>query len=137
TTEAFGTSTTYSEIVKSVQHRLEFLSRAGISDLFIHQLSDIHNRIRVELAGRVCSLQAAPGFIYTLVAESKKSGGVGVVPDQVTGDDVKRVYRRLTGGNYSDALAGTDLNFIFEWVDELNRARPSLIEGFRKNFQVN
>jgi hypothetical protein len=82
-------------------------------------------------------METGPGFIYALVAEHRVTHGTGLSPVMVTVADLRRVYRMLTGERYTDGLQGTDLNFLFEWIDELGKGRASLVEGFKKNIQVN
>jgi hypothetical protein len=82
-------------------------------------------------------METGPGLIYVLVARHRITKGSGLSPSMVTSDDLKMVYRLLTGESFTAGLQGTDLNFLFEWIDELGRGRASLVEGFKHNFQVN
>ena len=136
TAKVFGGSQTYSEIVGSVQRRLEWLGGAAASQLQIDRAQFYHARVPVQVGGKTCYLPKAQGFIYTLIAEDRKlngnSGGVEV--DLISARDLKRIYRRLTGSEYSDFLKGTEFDFLFKWVKQLN---SKSVEGFRKNVTVN
>jgi hypothetical protein len=137
TPNIFGQYQNYSEIVSAVQDRLDFFRRAASAAIHIRPLREISNRIPIEVAGKTCYLEAGPGFIYALVAEHRVTHGTGLSPVMVTAADLRRVYRMLSGDRFIEGLEGTDLNFLFEWIDELGKERASLVEGFKKNFQVN
>lgn len=137
TANIFGQYKNYSEIVSAVQDRLDFYGRAAAADVYVRQLQSGSNRVPIEVAGKTCHLETGPGLIYALVARHRIAKGTGLSPAMVTSDDLKTIYRMLTGERYTDDLRDTDLNFLFEWIDELGRGRASLIEGFKRNFQVN
>ncbi len=137
TPNIFGQYQNYSEIVSAVQDRLDFFRRAASADVHIRRLQEVGNRIPIEVAGRTCYMEAGPGLIYALVAWHRITKGTGLSPLTVTSDNLRSVYQMLTGERYTDGLQGTDLNFLFEWIDELGKGRASLVEGFKKNFQVN
>ena len=137
TPNVFGQYQNYSEIVRAVQDRLDFFRRAASAHVHIHPLQAAGNRVPIEVAGKICYMETGPGLIYTLVARHRVTKGTGLSPSMVTSDDLKAVYYLLTGESYTDGLQGTDLNFLFEWIDELALGRPSLVKGFKQNFQVN
>jgi CRISPR-associated protein (TIGR02584 family) len=137
TPNIFGQYQNYSEIVSAVQDRLDFFSRAASAAVHIRRLQAVGNRIPIEVAGKTCYMETGPGLIYAMVAWHRITKGTGLSPLTITSEDLKSVYRMLSGQRYTDGLQGTDLNFLFEWIDELSRGRASLVEGFKKNFQVN
>lgn len=139
TSSIFGESLRYSEIVETVQERLEFLTRAASSHLRIHGTQFFRSRIPVEVAGKTCDLETAPGFVYTLIAEDRKlrgqSGGIEV--DLLSVRDLKRVFRLLTGSEFSEMLQGTEFDFVAEWVKLLRSRDADLLERFKGAIQVN
>src|SRR5260370_32766618 len=68
TSQLFGANQKYSEIVASVQEKLEFLAKAASSNVRIHPAQFNRARIPIEVGERLCYLPTAQGFIYTLVA---------------------------------------------------------------------
>lgn len=139
TSSIFGETLRYSEIVETVQERLEFLTRAASSHLRIHGAQFYRSRIPVEVAGKTCDLETAPGFVYTLVAEDRKLRGQssGIEVDLLSVRDLKRVFRLLTGSEFSEMLEGTEFDFVAEWVKLLRSRDPDLLERFKGAIQVN
>lgn len=62
TSQLFGAYQKYSEIVSSVQERLEFLARAASSTVRIHPAQFNRARIPIEVGGRLCYLPTAQGL---------------------------------------------------------------------------
>lgn len=139
TSSIFGGTLRYSEIVDTVQARLEFLTRAASSHLRIHGTQFFRSRIPVEVAGKTCHLETAPGFVYTLIAEDRKLRGqsAGIEVDLLSVRDLKRVFRLLTGSEFSEMLEGTEFDFVAEWVKLLRSRDPDLLERFKGAIQVN
>ncbi len=139
TSSIFGETLRYSEIVETVQERLEFVARAASSHLRIHGTQFYRSRIPVEVAGKTCYLETAPGFVYTLVAEDRKLRGQtgGIEVDLLSVRDLKRVFRLLTGSEFSEMLEGTEFDFVAEWVKLLRSRDPELPERFKGAIQVN
>jgi CRISPR-associated protein (TIGR02584 family) len=129
-------TSTYSEIVNAVQQRLEWISRAASSQLTIERSQIFNGRVPVQVGGKTCYLPKAQGFIYTLIAENRKmnGGGEGLEVELISPRDLKRIYRRLTGNDYSDFLEGTEFDFLFKWMQQLN---SKSIKGFRQSVIVN
>lgn len=136
TTQLFGATQSYSKIVDSVQQRLEFLSRAASSQLKIGQAGFATARIPIEVGGKTCHLPPAQGLIYALVAEDRKRNGGGVELDLISPRDIKRVYRRLTGLEYSSYLEETQFKFLVKWVSHLTLRDKNSLTKFRKAITV-
>lgn len=136
TTKLFGAAQTYSDIVDSVQQRLEFLSRAASSQLKIGQAGFVRARIPIEVGGKTCHLPPAQGFIYALVAEDRKRNGGGVELDLISPRDLRRIYRRLTGAEYSSYLEDTQFAFLVKWIGYLTRRDQDSLNKFRKAITV-
>jgi CRISPR-associated protein (TIGR02584 family) len=136
TGKLFGTSQTYSDIVDSVQQRLEFLGRASSSELKIGQAGFIRARIPIEVGGRTCHLPPAQGLIYALVAENRKRTGEGVELDLISSRDLRRIYRRLTGAEYSPYLEETQFKFLVNWIGYLTQKDRESLNKFREAVTV-
>jgi len=137
TTKLFGAAETYSEIVDSVQQRLEFLSRAASSQLKIGQASFIRARIPVEVGGKTCNLPPAQGFIFALIAADRKKNGGGVEVDLISPRDLKGIYRRLTGAIFSPFLEDTQFKFLVTWIRQLTFKDDDSLKKFREAITVN
>ncbi len=136
TNSVFGEGLSYSAIVQRVQRRLEFLSRAASSHVKIGQATFLRARIPIEVAGKVCYLPPAQGFIYALCAEERKKNAEGLQIDLISPRDLKRIYRRLTGVEYSNYLKDTQFKFLVQWIDYLNDRDAESLKTFRKAITV-
>ncbi len=138
TSEVFGASPTYSAIVKSVQQRLEFLGKAASSHVRIHPAQFHRAQVPIEVGGKMCYLPAAQGFIYALVAEDRRMNGAdgGIEVDLISPKILKRVYRRLTGSDYSEYLEGTQFDFVVKWMRQLILKDPKSLKRFKSAVQV-
>ncbi|MGH9908872.1 MAG: CRISPR-associated ring nuclease Csm6 [Pyrinomonadaceae bacterium] len=136
TSAVFGVNQSYSAIVQTIQDRLDFLGRAASSHVKIGQAGFIRGRIPVEVAGRTCHLPPAQGFLYALFAEDRKKNGGGKEVDLISPRDLKRIYRRLTGAEYSAYLEDTQFKFLVQWLGYLAAKDESSLKKFRKAVTV-
>lgn len=138
TVEVFGKTQRYSEIVTVVQERLEFLSRAASSHIKIGQAGFHRAQIPIEVGGRICNLPTAQGFIYALVAQDRvlKDTNGGVEVDLISPRDLKRIYKILTGGDYSEFLEDTQFKFLVKWVRQLVLKDVKSLKSFKSAIQV-
>jgi CRISPR-associated protein (TIGR02584 family) len=139
TSQLFGAHQKYSEIVASVQEKLEFLAKAASSNVRIHPAQFNRARIPIEVGGKLCYLPTAQGFVYTLVAIDRRLKGRegGVEVDLILPRDLRRAYKVITGSDYTDMLKGSEFNFLVEWMKHLKAKDADGFKRFKNNIQVN
>lgn len=125
--QALDEAKTYSTIVSGVQERLRFLAQANRLEIGCLEAGEVPLRT----GGEVFLLRPAEGLIYAIIAEWRQRGSREGLPiKQISAEDLKRAYLRLTGYEYQSGLVG-DFKFLNEWFQQVSSQNTKWQEQFK------